>query len=145
MKNALNWVLGLGCTWMATKAAFAKGDAPEQQNKWPSTEPDGWTTVFPYGEMKPLRLPPDAPLIEAQTADKAGWCEDCPLAATAHVMIATRSPHTYAKLCPLPLLQRGHMDLDPQVKDLGEIDSYYRAGIVTKIQTLKKLPEAAVQ
>jgi ParB family chromosome partitioning protein len=140
-KNALCLVLGLGCTWPPYKSG-RKDDAPEQQNKWPSTDSDGWTDVFAYGEQEPLRLPPGAPLVEYQAANKAGWCEDCPLASTAHVMIATRERNTYAKLCPLPLLQRGHLDLDPQVRDLGDIDDNYRAKIVTKIRTLKKLPEA---
>jgi len=147
--NALRWVLGqdeveydkLPPVWND----LLPGDATEQQNKWPSTDSDGWTDVFAYGEHEPLRLPPGAPLIEYQAANKAGWCEDCPLASTPHVMIATRERNTYAKLCPLPLLQRGHLDLDPQVSDLGDIDSYYRAGIVTKIRTLKKLPEAEAQ
>ncbi len=85
-----------------------------------------WPEVFlPYMDTgsgmdwEPLRVPPGTPMVVDQNARKAGWCRNCPLASYAHILIATDRPHSYAKLCPRPFLERGLIDFDRHMASGG--------------------------
>jgi ParB family chromosome partitioning protein len=60
----------------------------------------------------------DVRLIPALDAEKAGACEDCPLAYYGHVMMASKDrPYTSDKFCTKPFVQKDYVDL-------GQLMSY---------------------